>query len=379
MKPLVFVILAAHCALGSGLSVASDENCAWSASPLPEWERTFHEADRKWRGADAAYSVPLSPSKTLWLYGDTWITPPESSGRKEGLMIRNSLAIQTLDPRGTGAVKFFWRTESGLPAAAFVPSSGPGWLWPLSGLRIGGTLYVFFTQLIGSKSGLGFASYRSLLLIISNPDDPPERWQTRQVEIPFFQHGETGGLEFGIANLVKGDFAYVYGVREDWKQGIGGRSIILARTPVDALSQPDFSAWRFYSSEAWTDDLTKAAALFTEAGAEMSVSYLAGIKRFAAVYSLVFSPEIVVRLASRLEGPWEKPIALYKCPELSWNKRYFCYAGKAHRELATTPDELIITYAANSKDFGDHFRDLRLYWPRFLRVTVKCSPSVGSR
>jgi len=372
MKRLVFLILAVVCSVSRVFDHASDEKCAWHASPLPERESVF-VSDPAWRGADAAYSVPLSPTKTLWLYGDTWITPPNARGRANGRMIRNSLAIQTLNADGTGAVEFFWKTGSGHPADAFAPDSGPGWLWPLSGLRIGDTLYLFLTQLIESKSGLGFASYRSILLLISNPDELPQRWQTRQVEIPFFHHSENGDLNFGIASFVEGDFVYVYGVREDWTQGMGGRSVIIARTPAKALRQPDFSAWRFYSAGAWTDDLPKATALFAEAGAEMSVSYLAGVKKFAAVYSLVFSPETVARLAPRPEGPWEKPTVLYKCPEVSWNKRYGCYAGKAHPELATTANELIVTYAANSQDFGDQLRDLRLYWPRFVRVTVDCS------
>jgi len=344
---------------------------------LPEWERTFREADRRWRGADAAYSVLLSPSKTLWLYGDTWITPPESRGREKGRMVRNSLAIQTLDARGTGTVKFFWRTDSRRPTAAFAPSSGPGWLWPLSGLRIADTLFLFFDQLIESKSGLGFASYRSVLLTISNPGAPPEQWQSRQVEIPFFHHSGNGDLILGTASLIEGDFVYVYGVREDWTRGIGGRSLILARTPVEALRRTDFSAWRFYSGGVWTTDLNQATSLFAEAGSEMSVSYLPGLKKLVAVFTrFANSPEILARVASRPEGPWGEAVVLYRCPEVLWNKHYFCYAGKAHPELASAPDELIITYAANSEDFGDHFRDLRLYWPRFLRATVRCTPSV---
>ncbi len=105
----------------------------------------------------------------------------------------------------------------------------------------------------------------------------------------------------------------------------------------------------------------------------MSVSYLAGVKKFAAVYSQVFSPEIVVRLAARLEGPWEEPIVAYRCPEVSWDSRYGCYAGKAHPELTSGPGELFVTYASNSKDIADQFRDLRLYWPRFVRIKVHCA------
>ena len=37
-------------------------------------------------------------------------------------------------------------------------------------------------------------------------------------------------------------------------------------------------------------------------------------------------------------------------------------------------NELIVTYATNSTDFWDHGRDPRLYWPRFVRVTIEPAP-----
>jgi hypothetical protein len=61
-------------------------------------------------------------------------------------------------------------------------------------------------------------------------------------------------------------------------------------------------------------------------------------------------------------------MTLYRCPEVSWAKDYFCYAGKAHPELAEGPNDLVVTYAVNSWNMEDHQRDLRLYWPRFVRV-----------
>ena len=64
---------------------------------------------------------------------------------------------------------------------------------------------------------------------------------------------------------------------------------------------------------------------------------------------------------------------VYRCPEMDWPSKAFCYAAKAHPELASAPDELLITYAANSWEFWNLFKDARLYWPRFVRV--KLSPN----
>jgi hypothetical protein len=164
------------------IAVAVDRGggLSWQAAPMPEWDAFIQSADPAWRGADAAYSIPLSPEKTLWLFGDTWITLPTARGRKGGTMIRNSIALQRMSGDEPGNLEFFWRTTSGKPAAFLAPDTGPGWLWPLGGVRVGKGLCLFLSQLIESKVGLGFASYRSVLLVVPNADNQPSQWEFQQ-------------------------------------------------------------------------------------------------------------------------------------------------------------------------------------------------------
>jgi hypothetical protein len=100
------------------------------------------------------------------------------------------------------------------------------------------------------------------------------------------------------------------------------------------------------------------------------VSWLPGRKAYAAVYSEGIGGKILVRLAPALAGPWGEPIQLYRCLEMDWPTKAFCYAAKAHPEMTSKPDELLITYAANAWNFWDLFKDARLYWPRFVRVSL---------
>ena len=83
------------------------------------------------------------------------------------------------------------------------------------------------------------------------------------------------------------------------------------------------------------------------------------------------SDQIIARTAPEPWGPWSAPRLVYCCPETTWSDRIFCYAAKAHPMLATQPNELIITYAANSYDLSQVVNDAQLYWPRFVRVQVK--------
>lgn len=344
----------------------------WQANPMPQWEEAFRSADPRWRGADGAYSVPLSGSKTLWLFGDTWITDPEARGREGGRVIRNSVALQAIGKEGPGRIEFFWGGDTDEPKALFLPPTGAGWLWPLSGERIRAALYLFFGRFQANDSELGFEARGSLLFRVRNPDDAPPLWEMESFSVPFFEHSPQGDLIFGVACLAYEGFLYVYGVREDWTKGVEGRSLLVARVPVESLDNGGFSDWQFFSAEGWSPEVGHSKALFDGAATEMSVSYLWGKERFMAVYSCCgLSEAILGRLAPHPEGPWGKPVTLYRCPEVSWSEDYFCYAGKAHPELATGGDEQILTYAVNSWNLEDHKRDLRLYWPRFVRVVEK--------
>lgn len=347
---------------------------------MPELEALFRPAGSAFRGADANYSVPLGPHRLLWLFGDTWVVPPEAEGRKGAGMIRNSLAIQEIGGALPASPEFFWRTDEksklpGRAADALAPISDSSWLWPLSGLRLGDHLCLFASQLISAKGGFGFAGAGNWLLVVNNPDDPPAKWRFTNHKIPFFTHSKTGDRTIGCASVAgigaDSNYVFIYGVHENWVRGMDGRGLIVARVAASELWRGDFDSWEFYSGSGWEKKVDRAKELFLGAASEMSVSYLPGSDQFVAVYSEHgLSPKILARFSPRPEGPWSEPLQLYECPDAAWKKDYFCYAAKAHPELTANPNELIITYATNSMQLGDHVNDLRIYWPRFIQVKI---------
>ncbi len=362
-------LLLAGCA-GMGWLTGADAP-HWHAEPMPAWEKAFRNADARWGGADGACSVPLSDSETLWLFGDTWIARPGAKGREGGRIIRNSLALQAIGAGLPGKIDFFWKRDNQGPKAPFRLIDGPGWLWPMSGERVGDSLYLFFGQFVPNDSKLGFETAGCWLFRISNPDDPPAEWEAQRFRVPFFEHTRNGDLTFGVACMAYKGYLYVYGVKEDWSRGMEGRSLLVARVPLAEPAVPDFSLWRFFAGDGWAPEVGRSASLFDGAATEMSVSFLQGRDRFLAVYSHCgLSAKVLGRLARNPEGPWGRPVTLYRCPEVTWKKDYFCYAGKAHPELAQGDNETVITYAVNSWNEDDHERDLRIYWPRFVRVVA---------
>jgi hypothetical protein len=93
-------------------------------------------------------------------------------------------------------------------------------------------------------------------------------------------------------------------------------------------------------------------------------------KRYLAVYTeRGLSPRIMGRTADRPWGPWSAPAVLYECREMGRDKKLFCYAAKAHPALSSGRD-LVVSYVVNSFDFWQVAREAKLYWPRFVRVTL---------
>jgi hypothetical protein len=335
--------------------------CAAAPPSASELDDQFSPETSLWRGADAAYSVPLSRNRILWLFGDTFVALPGVAGRAGSRMVRNTLAIQTLP----GAPQYYWRTENRMPADAFAPASGDGWLWPLSGQRVGSKLYLFMMQMIANGEGaFGFAFLKSVLLTVDNPDDDPASWTIRQADIPHGRRSPDGDAFFGSATVLWEDRLYVYGVRDDRGRGKGA---ILARIAPEAIA--DFSRWEFFDGKRWSHDMIDARDIFRGASVEMSVSEIRG--GLVAVYSdRGMSPDIVMRRAARPQGPWSTTAVIHRCVEPQWNKTYFCYAAKAHPELAASDRELVVTYACNSMSFPEAVKDLRIYRPRFVRVPL---------
>lgn len=377
-----FRSLAALCMLLAGCAATSwlghGEEAGWRAEPLPAWEGAFRNADPRWRGGDGAYSVPLSSSRTLWLFGDTLVTEPHAAGREGARVIRNSIAIQRIDQVDPGPIEFLWKEGEAAPEAPFPPPTGTGWLWPLSGERVGACLLVFLGEFVRNDTKLGFEPSGSWLFRIPDPDAPYDAWDVDRFRIPFFEHSPDGDLLFGVEAMFHEGFLYVYGVREDWSRGVEGRSLLVARVHADAVDRMDFSEWRFFAGDAWVEDPRRSRELFDGAATEMSVAFVRGQDRFLAVYTHCgLSERILARASPSPEGPWGEPTVLYRCPEVAWSEDYFCYAGKAHPEFEQGDGEWIITYAVNSWNLEDLERDLRIYWPRFIRVERRLGPTRG--
>jgi hypothetical protein len=98
---------------------ASAELPKFSIETLPQYDALFCRTTG-WTGADAAYSVALGDSVTLWLFSDTWIGPVVDGRHNDATIINNSIALQRGKDPATASVEFLWQTTTEAKPAAFV-------------------------------------------------------------------------------------------------------------------------------------------------------------------------------------------------------------------------------------------------------------------
>lgn len=359
---LLFILLAC-----SNTSASAPK---YVVEPVPAYDELFRR-DKGWTGADAAYSVALADDVTLWLYGDTWVGDIVDGKHKDATMVNNSIALQQGKDPSTASIKFFWRTtKEGKPAAFVEPADGVGWFWIFDGIVAEEKLYLFLMQIVktGQKGVFGFKQVGTWLAEINNPHDDPLAWRIKQYRVPWGRYSENGNLFFGSALMRGKSFIYIYGASEDWRKGMSGRSMIVARVTPDRMA--DFEHWRFFSDGNWEADVNSTSELFDGAATEYSVSYQPALKKYVTICTENgMSRSIMMRLAPTPVGPWSRASRIYRCPEHDWHKTYFCYAAKAHPEISRK-DELMVTYVCNSMDFWQMAKDARIYRPRFLRIKL---------
>lgn len=340
-------------------------------TPLPEIGRCFREGKDGWLGGDCAFSLPLGNDRFLWLFGDSFIQDRGQFSRDGAVFINNSIAIQQGNLADNDSLHFYWNKRDGQHRAFFINDNEPGFLWPLSAILIRGKLFVFCVriQIVDPDNVFGFRQIGNEIFCVDNPDDAPNRWNMTAHKLPFLRQLGSFGSNFFINH----DYVYIYGyrnVKSGWDDAI--INLIIARIKNElAHDISNQSHWEFLDGAGgiWHRDIHQVKPVIEHFTTEFSVTFVPAIGKYVLVANAWKHPHpITVRWADTPFGPFSEPKVVYHCPEIDWSPNYFCYAAKAHLELAEADDELIVSYMTNSKAMQEVFEDLRIYFPRFLKI-----------
>ena len=351
------------------LSGATARSLDWTAESLPAYDQLFQQTNG-WIGADGDFAVSLTNGLTLWLFSDTFVGAVRDGHRIPITMVHNTAAWQLGSKADDSHVEFFVRKSAdGKPASLITPEDGTGWFWLFDAAMTHGKLFLFLAQIqnVDEKAVFGFQQIGTWIGVVSNPLAPPTQWKITQKKIPFARPGTNDSRYFGSAVLKTNGYVYIFGTREP--RGADKR-MILGRAPEPDLD--DFAAWQFRTRDGWSTNADDAADLCGNVASDYSVSWLPGLKQYVLICTENgLSKKILARTANDPWGPWSPAMTVYRCPEPEWSRTIFCYAAKAHPMLSSAPDELIVTYAANSFDFAELLEDARIYWPRFVRIKIR--------
>lgn len=352
-----------------------------------------------WLGGDSAASVVLPGTRgraSLWLFGDSFVERPGAPpGERAYPFVHNTVAVSRCDAHGRWQIEYAWRTDAaGEPRAFFEPESGDEstYYWPISAAAVRDVVFVALLRVAPAPASgpfqLPFRLAGVDLARIEGISGPPARWPIRYSTL-----SRRADALPAASLVVDGDHLYAFA----FLTGSDGRSPrILSRLPLSVLDH-----WRPSLEDALETleedgsfapglEPDRAQILMDDDASEMSVHFDPGLDRWLATYSdPTTSAEgdrgdtIWLRRAADLHGPWSAPEPLLRIPELAnlpdpEPGEPFCYAGKAHPELAPSR-ELLVTwvcnlYAPHEHEIPEVLERLRttptLYRPRTLRIQI---------
>lgn len=338
-----------------------------SGTAFPEADALFHQSPR-WLGSDAAYSIPLDDARTLWLFGDTFISTSDAHRRDESIMVSNTLAIQHgLDPL-TARMSFAWREPNPailrsdlLPRSpdvgpqAFLADDDDFRYWPAHGIALDGKLLVFCMRVAPSTGGLGFSieGTRATLIDIGADD---------ALALPIHDAAHDLPVDFVIASMGAV-------IHDGWLYALSTHGhphhAFLIRWAAERALRGDLSGASWWTASGWSSE-HEAIALFEDAAPEGSLHFDEALGEWVSVQTTGFGgADLDIRTAPAPEGPWSARRTFFRPPE-SDRSHTFVYAGKAYPEILA--DGLVVTYVQNADDFDDLVNDHTLYWRRLVVV-----------
>lgn len=331
--------------------VNGDLNAMWNA---------YGDQGGHWTGGDETVSVKLPDGRTAWLFSDTFLgeVNPDRSRPQSTPLVHNSIVLQsgnTLGPTligGTAAQPkslVGWETDDQPNDAGY---------WVNDGTVVGDKLVVFYTHY--RKTGGGVLDIEQAGTAIAT-FSLPSMTLVSKVDLAVGVQ-----LKWGVAVERDIDHYYIYGV----EGGPDGQKFLhIARVEAAQLASP--SAWEYWTGNAgapWSAQESQSGRVMSGVGDGMSVKRVNG--RYVLVThdtNLAFNPDIVAYTADSLAGPFTNRTHVYKAPENSDN--VVVYDARVHM-VTPNSSTIVVSYNVNSLKPEDVYKDVRLYRPRFVTVTL---------
>ncbi|MBQ1156821.1 DUF4185 domain-containing protein [Streptomyces sp. A73] len=352
-----------------------------------------------WTGGDGTRSVRLPDGRTLWLSADTFLDQVHGAGygvasrRPDPAWVRNSALVMSEDGR-------FERTLLGGAATrptALFPGTATAdgrevWRWPVQAMveprRPGSAEKVVRVLLwqreVGRAPWIFGVPRASEVATLSLPDLRLEGIE--QIHRPRQSDVERRVL-YGTSAVARGGWTYVFGADEGSVDGKASRAHV-ARVPRGRLDAPD--TWQYWAGPAdradggWQEDPARSEPILVGKTVQRGATGTYSVVRHQDSWLLLTMDagapdgrgvtDIVSYWACAPAGPWHGPgrVAKPPLPEGAQGVGAVPYNPQGHPEFGRgTKKGLLVSYDVNVLDSGGAIhRDVALYRPRFLRLTL---------
>jgi hypothetical protein len=379
-KPSMLVLLALSMIL---LSCSSVQQFIYrGGEPTSQCLPSFPDKDG-WYGGDGAYSIKLDDKRTLWLFGDSFVSEEEERKDRVGMdvVLGTTLAISTCSSSGRFDIKYYIRKQNGKFVSFFEENE---WLWPQDPFIINNILYIpllAVKALTKDHAPFNFTIIGYKIAVINNfSSDNPYEWQIDYLDITKSIPPEVTAL--ATTAIVYQNYVYFYPLCK-FSNGVAVfPGNVLARVSADQLNQGHWEIEYYNQDGNWSKklDARQVKIMFADALSELSVRYRTNKNKWIAVYISTKNKgsKLLSQEAQSLEGLWTDPKVLAeKIPEVDeqsplYDKNTFCYAGKEHIQFSREKN-IVATYVCNSleADTETSFirRNLFLYRPVIINTS----------
>lgn len=270
-----------------------------------------------WYGGDGAYSIRLDEKRTLWLFGDTFVSGEQ--GRQDRIdmdvVLGTTLAISTCSVNGKFEIEYYLKKANG----EFISSFGKNeWLWPQDPFMVNNTLYVPLLVVEAKPEMEGPFKFKiaghKIARITNFEMADPYKWIVDYIDLtPGIPQGI---IAFATTSVVYQRYIYYYPLYTSTGDIPMLYGNILARIPISELNDPANAIEYFTKDGIWEKELNPAKVkIVIDAGvSELSVRYHADDKKWIAVYMSARNngDQLLYQVADGPEGPWTEPKVLIR-------------------------------------------------------------------
>jgi len=309
---------------------------------------------------------------SVWLYGDTFLQHPNADGRS---LISDSWSYTT-DFNAQGGIDGFQERldASGAPQMILVETPteyafnqahngnpcqaqpcGARWaLWPSTMVAdsVNGRALVFYMLIYSLPGSFNFQGHGNSVALWKNFSQQPQRPSFNPPVVPdhpdlMFDQNEPN---FGTAALIDEGVLYIYGCGTPSNSDDKGCRL----AKVDPSNVLDRSAWTFYTGNGnWSSQIGSAVSVIPGVNI-MSVSWNSYLQQYVAIYSQVFSQNVMIRTSPKPEGPWSaERTAFVAMQPVSGD----VYDARAHSEYDLNGGQtILVTYSRATGPFTSEVR-----------------------